>query len=68
MTPQFEPVLSLVFYKQGLPPVARVKQAMLRQIAEGKLVKKGDLYVLTSVETLSLNAGVVRWRMSKARV
>lgn len=68
MTPQFEPVLSLVFYKQGLSPVARVKQAKLRQIAEGKLVKKGDLYVLTSVETLSLNAGVVRWRMSKTRV
>ncbi|SJK99726.1 uncharacterized protein ARMOST_03037 [Armillaria ostoyae] len=68
MTPQFEPVLSLVFYKQGLASVARVKQAILRQVAEGKLVKKGDLYVLTSVETLSLNAGVVRWRMSKAKV
>ncbi len=68
MTPQFEPVLSLVSHKQGPSPVVRVKQAMLRQIAEGKLVKKGDLYVLTSVETLSLNAGVVRWRMSKARV
>ncbi|PBL04096.1 hypothetical protein ARMGADRAFT_1022590 [Armillaria gallica] len=68
MTPQFEPVLSLVFNKQGLFSVARVKQAMLRQVAEGKLVKKGELYVWTSVETLSLNAGVVRWRMSKARV
>ncbi|KAK0218347.1 hypothetical protein EDD85DRAFT_797736 [Armillaria nabsnona] len=68
MTPQFEPVLSLVFYKQGLAPVARVKQAMLRQVGEGKLVKKGDFYVLISVETLSLNADVVRWRMSKARI
>ncbi|KAK0204498.1 hypothetical protein DFS33DRAFT_1382374 [Desarmillaria ectypa] len=42
-----------------------VKQAVLRQIAEGKLVKKGDVYALTSVETL--NASVVRWRMSETR-
>lgn len=45
-----------------------VKQAMLRQTAEGELVKKGDLYILTSVETLGVGAKVVRWRMPKARV
>lgn len=54
LTPQFEPVLSLVCYTQGLATVARVKRAMLRQVGEGKLVKTGDL---ASVETFEFKCG-----------
>ncbi|KAF9026023.1 hypothetical protein BDZ89DRAFT_1067865 [Hymenopellis radicata] len=65
----FDPVFTLVFYDEtNVHLFSPVKENLIPEILEGRHVKKGQVYILTSVDILGLSSNVMRWRMSKERV
>lgn len=65
----YEPVLGLLFYNGGVEHFDDTLTKRVNEILEGKLVvRRGDIHILTAVDTFDKNTGMVRWKMSRKRV
>ncbi|KAF5371689.1 hypothetical protein D9758_003390 [Tetrapyrgos nigripes] len=61
-----DPTLSLVFRQPGAPE-ANILAKKMNEVVEGKLTKKGQIYVQTIVEQCDMRSGKVVWKMRKSR-
>lgn len=64
-----DPAFALLFFKESLGCTMFWAEDVVSKILEGQLrVKKGDVYVLNTLDALDGKLGVVRWRMARQRV
>ncbi|THU91070.1 hypothetical protein K435DRAFT_968380 [Dendrothele bispora CBS 962.96] len=59
--------LSILFRKPGATPDGNVIARKIGDVVEGKVTKRGQIYMQTVVETCDVKSGKIVWRMRKSR-